>query len=87
MKTADSTAVVRQFGRYLSLVEAGGSVRITKHGRPVARLVPDQRFMTGAEFYRVFAGYKAGTLDKAAAKEIAKNISQLDADSDHALAH
>jgi prevent-host-death family protein len=86
VKTADSTAIVRQFGRYLSMVEAGQSIRITKHGRPVARLVPDRSFMSGKEFAQLFAGYKPDALDKAAANEIAKNIAQLDAEADDALA-
>ncbi len=68
------------------MVEAGQVIRITKHGRPVARLVPDQRFMSGKEFARLFAGYKADALDKAAADEIANNIAQLDAEVEDAMA-
>ena len=41
MKSADATVVVRKFGQFLDMVEAGQSIRITKRGRPVARLVPD----------------------------------------------
>lgn len=87
MKTADSTTIVRKFGRYLSMIEAGQSIRITKHGRPVARLVPDPGFMSGKEFAQLFAGYSADAVDKAVAKEIAKNIAQLDVEVDDALAH
>ncbi|MHC1762748.1 MAG: type II toxin-antitoxin system Phd/YefM family antitoxin [Verrucomicrobiia bacterium] len=87
MKTADATTVVRQFGRYLGMIEAGQSIRITKHGRPVARLVPDPGFMSGKEFAQVFASYRADAVDKATAKEIAKNIAQLNAEVDDALAH
>jgi prevent-host-death family protein len=87
VKTADSTSIVRQFGKYLSSVEAGQSVRITKHGRAVARLVPDRNFMSGKEFAAVFAGYEATAQDKAAADAIAANIAELDAEVIDALAH
>lgn len=87
MKTAESTAVVRQFGQYLSLVEAGQSVRITKHGRTVARLVPDRGFMSGQDAAEIFRGHKAGKLDRAAADSISDQIRQLDQESDNALAH
>ena len=87
MKTADSTVIVRQFGQYLSMVEAGQSIRITKRGRPVARLVPDRAFMSGEEAARLFRGYRPDALDSAAAAEIAQHIAQLDADAENALAH
>ena len=87
MKTADSTAVVRQFGQFLSLVEAGQSIRITKHGRSVARLVPDRDFMPGKEAADLFRTHKAGKLDRATAKAIANQIAQLDREADDALAH
>ena len=87
MKTADSTAVVRQFGRFLSLVEAGQSIRITKHGRPVARLVPDGDFMSGKEAAVLFRAHKADKLDRAAADAIANQIAELDREADNALAH
>ena len=87
VKTADSTAVVRQFGQFLSLVEAGQSIRITKHGRAVARLVPDHDFMSGKEAAALFRTHKADKLDRAAADAIADQIAQLDREADHALAH
>jgi len=65
------------------MIEAGQSVRITKHGRPVARLVPDHGFMSGKEFAKLFSGYSADAVDKAGAKQIAKNIAKLDADVDN----
>ncbi len=86
MKTAALTVVVCQFGRYLRMVEAGQSVRITKHGRPVARLVPDQGFMSGGEAAGLFRGYEADALDRDAAEEVARNIAQLDAEATDALA-
>jgi antitoxin (DNA-binding transcriptional repressor) of toxin-antitoxin stability system len=87
VKTADSTTILRKFGRCLSMIEAGQSIRITKHGRSVARLVPDPGFMSGKEFAQLFSDYSADAVDKAAAKQIAKNIAQLDAEVDDALAH
>ena len=87
VKTADATVVVRKFGQYLDMVEAGQCIRITKRGRPVARLVPDRDFMSGKEAAELFRGYEADALDKAAAEEIARNIRQLDAETDDALAH
>jgi antitoxin (DNA-binding transcriptional repressor) of toxin-antitoxin stability system len=69
------------------MVEDGESICITKHGRPVARLVPDRGFMSGKEAADLFRGYKADALDKAAAAEIARSIAQLDAEAGDALAH
>jgi antitoxin (DNA-binding transcriptional repressor) of toxin-antitoxin stability system len=77
VKTADSTAVVRQFGRYLGLVESGQSVRIKRHGRVVARLVPDRGFMSGEEFSALFEGYQPDELDKEAAEEIRRNLGSI----------
>ena len=85
VKTADATVVVRKFGQYLDLVEAGQSIRITKRGRPVARLVPDRGFMSGKEAAELFRGYKADAREKAAAEEIARNVRQLDAQTDDVL--
>ena len=87
MKTADSTAIVRQFGQFLSLVEAGQSIRITKHGRPVARLVPDRDFMSGKEAASLFRTHKADKFDRAAADAIADQIAQLDREANDALDH
>jgi prevent-host-death family protein len=87
MKTADATAVVRQFGQFLSLVEAGQSIRITKHGRSVARLVPDRDFMSGKEAADLFRTHKAGKLDRATAAAISDQIAQLDQEADNALGY
>ncbi len=87
MKIANSTEVAREFGQYLSLVEAGESVRITKHGRAVARLVPDNGFMPGKRAAALFRGYRPGKLDRAAAASIAQQIHRMDRESDDALAH
>ena len=79
--------MVRRFGQFLSLVEAGQSIRITKHGRSVARLVPDRGFMSGKEAADLFRTHKAGKLDRATAAAIAHQIDQLDREADDALAH
>jgi hypothetical protein len=50
-------------------------------------MVPDCDFMSGTDFSKVFAGYKATAEDKAAADAIAAKIAEMDAETDHALAH
>src|SRR5205807_9872548 len=44
---ATATAVARKFSEYLGKVEHGQSLQIVKHGKIVARLVPDCGFMDG----------------------------------------
>lgn len=73
--------------RLLRMVDSGQSVRITRHGRPRARLVPDAGFMSGEEFAKVFAGYQATDADRAAADEIEAEITRLNAEEDRALDH
>ena len=68
-------------------MDRGETVRITNHGKPRARIVPDAGFMTSSEFARVFEDYKAGAADKAAADAVAGCIAQLDAEEGDALAH
>jgi prevent-host-death family protein len=87
MIEVSATTAVNEFHALLSKVENGESVRIRKHGRVSARLVPDCDFMTGKDFARIFDGFKATAEDKAAARAIASKIAELDAESDHALAH
>jgi len=82
-----TTHAVNQFHQLLNKVERGETVRIRKHGRASARIVPDCDFMSGKDFANVFVGYKATAQDKAAAAAIAANIAELDAETDHALAH
>ncbi len=81
-----ATTLARELHEFLARVEHGETVRIRKHGRTVARLVPDCGFMSGKEFSRLFNGYKADALDKASANAIAANLAELDKDYD-ALAH
>jgi prevent-host-death family protein len=87
MIEVSTTRAVNEFHRLLNKVERGETVRIRKHGRASARIVPDCDFMSGEDFARVFAGYKATALDRAAADAIAANLAAFDAEADHALAH
>ncbi|HEX3625592.1 MAG TPA: type II toxin-antitoxin system prevent-host-death family antitoxin [Verrucomicrobiae bacterium] len=87
MIEVSTTEAVNEFHRLLSRVERGETVRIRKHGRASARIVPDTDFMSGKAFANVFAGYKATAEDRAAADAIAAKIAELDAEFDHALAH
>jgi prevent-host-death family protein len=82
-----ATTAVNQFHELLSKVERGQTVRIRKHGRISARMIPDCDFMSGKAAAKLFAGYQATALDRAAADEITANIAKLDAEADHALAH
>lgn len=86
MMNVTSTDAVNTFHQLLRLVERGETVRISKHGKAKARLVPDCDFMDAKEFAKAFAGHKASKLDVAAADEIAKNIERLNQD-EYALAH
>lgn len=82
-----TTRAVNEFHRLLDKVERGETVRIRKHGRASAKIVPDCDFMSSEEFASVFAGYKATAQDRATADAIAANIAELDAEGENALAH
>jgi prevent-host-death family protein len=79
--------VVRQFGQFLSLVEAGQSVRIIKHGRSVARLVPDRDFMSGKQAAELFRDHQPDKPNHATAQAIAKEVAILRQDAEDALNH
>ncbi len=88
MITVTAAEGKNSFPELLERVERGETVRILKHGRARARLVPDCDFMSGADFAKLFEGYQATALDRAAAEEIAANIAKLDAEmTDESLAH
>jgi antitoxin (DNA-binding transcriptional repressor) of toxin-antitoxin stability system len=87
MIEVSNTVAVNDFHRLVRSVERGETVRIRKHGRASVRMVPDCDFMSGTDFSKVFAGYKATAEDKAAADAIAAKIAEMDAETDHALAH
>jgi prevent-host-death family protein len=84
--TVTSTEGVNSFHRLLERVAQGETVRILKHGRVRARLVPDCDFMSSQEMARLFAGYQADGLDRAAAEAVAVNIQALDRETDETLA-
>jgi len=87
MITVSATEGVHSFHKILAQVKRGETVRIVKHGRIRARIVPDCDFMSGEEFARVFEGYQATAQDAAAADAIARNIRALDQEAEDALAH
>lgn len=87
MIEATATALARDFSSYLGKVEHGETVVVRKHGRPVARLVPDSMFMSGRKAADLFRTYKAGKLDRQAADAIEHQIRKLDQESVDALAH
>ncbi len=84
MLTVTSTEGVNSFHKLLERVERGETIRIVKHGRARARLVPDCDFMSGDEFRRVFKNYKATAADKAAADAIEETIREMDAEDEMA---
>jgi prevent-host-death family protein len=87
MITVTSTEGVNSFHKLLERVEQGETVRILKHGRVRARLVPDCDFIGSEEMTRLFAGYQADALDRATADAVALNIQALDQEADETLAH
>ena len=46
--------MAKEFHEFLNRVEHGETVRIRKHGRAVARTVPDCEFITGRKAADVF---------------------------------
>jgi len=84
MKRATATAVARKFSEYLGKVEHGQSLQIVKHGKIVARLVPDCGFMDGKEAAALFADH---TPDPQTADAIEKELARLKQEEDDALAH
>ena len=84
MQKASATLMARKFSEFLSKVEHGRSIRVLKHGRTVARLVPDCDFMEGRRAAEIFAGHSG---DAAVADAIAKEISRLRQEEDNAVAH
>ena len=87
MIEVSTSQTINDFHKLLKLVDRGESIRITNHGKARARIIQDFGFMSGAEFSQVFNGWKATPLDRAAADEIEKNISDLNQEAENALAH
>jgi prevent-host-death family protein len=84
MQKASATTIARNFGEFLGRVEHGRSIQVLKHGRAVARLVPDCDFMPGQEAADLFRDHSA---DAAAADAIARELAKLNQEEDDALAH
>lgn len=76
--------MARKFSEYLAKVEHGRSIQVLKHGRAVARLVPDCDFMHGQQAAELFRGHSG---DPAAADAVAREIVRLREEAAGALAH
>ncbi len=74
MIEVSSTDAVSRFHHFLNEVAHGETVRIRKHGRAVARMVPDCDFMAGADFAKLF---NTPGLDAATAKEVSANVASM----------
>ena len=55
-----ATDMARAFSSFLGKVEHGETVVVRKHGKPVARLIPDSAFMSGHKAADLFRSHKAG---------------------------
>ena len=84
MQKASATSVARKFSEFLGKVKDGRSIQVLKHGRVVARLVPDCDFIEGKRAADLFRDHVA---DPAAADAIARELAQLREDEANALAH
>jgi prevent-host-death family protein len=84
MQKATASLMARKFSEYLGKVEHGRSIQILKHGRAVARLVPDCDFMDGKQAAELFRGHSG---DPGAADAITREIARLHEEEDGALAH
>jgi prevent-host-death family protein len=82
-----ATDMAREFSSLLGKVEQGETVIVRKHGKPVARLVPDSVFMSGRKAADLFRSHKADKLDRQAADAIEAQIRKLDREAEDALAH
>ena len=76
--------MAKGFHDFLGRVEHGESVRTRKHGKAVARLVPDCDFMPGDRAAALFKGHQG---DEATAAAVTEQIARLDAEGADALAH
>jgi len=74
VKYASATAIARNFGKFLSRVERGQTMQITKRGKIVARLVPDCDFMDGKRAAALLAGHIS---DPETADAIAKQLARV----------
>jgi prevent-host-death family protein len=82
MRKTTATLMARKFSEFLGKVEHGQSIQILKHGRPVARLVPDCDFMAGKTAAALFANHVS---DPETADAIERELARLKHEDDHAL--
>jgi prevent-host-death family protein len=87
MIEATASDIARAFHEFLDTAQHGETVLIRKHGKAVARLVPDSDFMDGKMAASLFRSYKAVEADKRAADAIEAQIRRLDQETEDALAH
>ena len=87
MITVSATEGVNTFQQRLERVAQGETVRILKHGRARARLVPDCDFISSREMEQLFASHQADALDQATADAVAANIQAFDQEQDETLDH
>jgi antitoxin (DNA-binding transcriptional repressor) of toxin-antitoxin stability system len=76
--------MARKFSEFLGKVEHGHSLQILKHGKIVARLVPDCGFMDGKQAAALFADHAP---DPKTAAAIEKELARLKQEDEDALAH
>ena len=76
--------MARNFHAFLGKVEHGETVIIRKHGRAVARMVPDSEFMSGQKAADLFRSHKG---DAETADAVEAEIKKLDQETENALAH
>ncbi|HEV2207601.1 MAG TPA: type II toxin-antitoxin system prevent-host-death family antitoxin [Verrucomicrobiae bacterium] len=84
MKQASATLVARRFSQFLGEVQHGHSIQIVKHGKAVARLVPDCDFMSGKRAAALFVNHVP---DPEAADAAEKELLKLRQEEADALAH
>ena len=76
--------MARKFSEFLGKVEHGQSLQILKHGKIVARLIPDCGFMDGKQAAALFADHVP---DPETASAIEKELARLKQEDEDALAH
>jgi antitoxin (DNA-binding transcriptional repressor) of toxin-antitoxin stability system len=76
--------IARNFGEFLGKVEHGQTIQILKHGRPVARLVPDCGFMDGEKAAALFSDHVP---DPETAGAIEAELARLKREEEDALAN
>jgi len=79
MEKASATMMARKFREFLEKVENGRSIEVLRHGRTVARLVPDCDFMEGPRAAELF---RASVADPETAEAVSAELSKLSLDAE-----